>query len=89
VLAKKKKENVCICYYARSVDACPFQNVYHARYFYLVIEISHTEPHSCTEGWNVCAAPSFLKLKPDVLPSEVLLSLRENSVQSSESSESN
>jgi hypothetical protein len=24
--------------------------------FYLVIEISHTELHSCTKRWNVCAA---------------------------------
>jgi hypothetical protein len=30
------------------------------QHFYLVIEISHTESHSTTKGWNVFTAKSLL-----------------------------
>lgn len=77
------EKNVGICYYARSVNACPFQNKYHARYFpSQLLPCYRNFPYRITFLYKrmECLHCSIIfKLKPEILPNDGLL-LLENSV---------
>jgi hypothetical protein len=58
-----QKKNLGVCYYARSVNACPFQNKYHTHLFppeflpcYWNFQYRLAFQY---RGWNVCTALSF------------------------------